>query len=297
MSSAQRRSHPALRGRAAPLYDSPDLQPAWKALRPINAQSSGGGAPCYVSATPDAVLVANYLGGNAALLPIRPDGGLAAASDVEQHEGSSVNEERQEAPHAHFIAPDPSGRHALVADLGIDEVVIYRLETTELERVGAAQLAPGAGPRHLAFHPTENLVYVINELNSTVTSFVYDHGRMERAQTVSTLPHAFRGESFCADIHVSADGRFVYGSNRGHNSIVVFETEPGGGLRPIQHVSAGGSWPRNFAIAPSGTLLLVANQRSNNVVVLATDPDSGRLAPTDHSLDVPSPVCLRFLDT
>ncbi len=272
------------------------IDPAME-LRPLNARPTHGGAPCYVSVTPDGgqVLVANYLGGNVSIYPIEPDGRLGEASDVEEHEGSSIDENRQEAPHAHCILSDASGAYALAVDLGIDKVVIYRLDDGDLVLSGDASLTPGAGPRHLAFHPKGDRAYVINELDSTLTAFTYAGGVLEPTQTISTLPDDFVGESYCADVHVSSDGRFVYGSNRGHDSIVVFAVEPASGrLMLVQHVSTGGSWPRNFAIDPSGRFLLAANQHTDNVVVFTIDLRSGRLSATAHSLAIPSPVCLRF---
>lgn len=268
-----------------------------RSLRALNAKPSHGGAPCYVSVTPDGrhVLVANYVGGNVAIYPIEAEGRLGESTDVEQHEGSSVDKNRQEGPHAHCILSDSAGAFVFAVDLGIDRVVIYRLDRGELVRTGHTALEPGAGPRHLTFDPTGDRAYVINELDSTVTAFAYDDGVLEPIHTVRTLPEEFEGESYCADIHVSIDGRFVYGSNRGHDSIVVFAVEAETGrLSPIQHVGTGGSWPRNFAIDPSGRFLLAANQHSDNIVVFAIDGTSGRLEATGHALEIPSPVCIRF---
>ncbi len=269
-----------------------------RSLQMLNSQPTRGGAPCYVSVTPDGghVLVANYLGGNVAIYPAASDGRLREASDFEQHEGSSVNERRQEAPHAHCILTDPAGKYALAVDLGIDQVVVYRLEGGELVPAGHASLKPGAGPRHLAFHPRGDRAYVINELDSTVTAFGYNDGTLQPRQTIGTLPQDFEGESYCADIHVSSDGRFVYGSNRGHDSIVVFAVDADTGrLEVVQHVSTGGSWPRNFAIDPTGRFLLVANQRSDDIFVFNIDGGTGRLTATGQSLSIPSPVCIRFV--
>ncbi len=267
-------------------------------LTRLNAQSSHGGGPCYVTVTPQGrhVLVANYSGGNVAVLPVRDDGVLEEASDVAQHEGSSVNEQRQQSPHAHCIVTDPSGTHALAADLGIDQVVVYRLEDGTLTPAGHASVKPGAGPRHFTFHPDGRRAYVINELDSTVTAFTYGEGTLTETETVGTLPEGFEGDNYPADIHVSADGRFVYGSNRGHDSIVVFSIDPeNGALTPLQHQSTGGEWPRNFSLDPSGRFLLVANQRTNDVVVFSRDADTGMLSETGQVLHMPSPVCIRFL--
>src|SRR6185295_11197456 len=160
----------------------------------------------------------------------------------------------------------------------------------------SAELAPGAGPRHLTFHPNGKWLYVINELDSTMTVFKYNGGTVSQMDTVSTLPADFIGTSYCADVHVSPSGRFLYGSNRGHNSIVVFEIDPRTGkLKLVEHVSTGGNWPRNFTIDPSGKFLLVANQRSDNVVTFNIDAITGRLTPAGHNEQIPSPVCLKFL--
>jgi 6-phosphogluconolactonase len=242
------------------------------------------------------VLVANYSGGNIALLPTQPDGNLDPASDVEQHEGSSLNEQRQKGPHAHCIVTDSAGNYAFSADLGIDQVLIYRLQDNALIPTGHVPVAPGAGPRHFTFNPDGDRAYVINELNSTVTAFKYEDGVLEETQTIGTLPDGFDGDNFPADIHVSSDGRFVYGSNRGHDSIVVFGIDPDSGLlSSVQHEGTGGEWPRNFALDPTGRFLLVANQRTSNIVVFSRDSDSGRLTPTGQTLEIPSPVCVRFL--
>ncbi len=266
-------------------------------LQELNATSSRGGAPCYVSVPPQGghVLVANYSGGNVALLPIRSDGSLSEAADVVQHEGSGANEQRQQAPHAHCIVPDALGEHVVAADLGIDRVLVYRLEGDALTPADYAGVKPGAGPRHFTFHPSGRRAYVINELDSTITAFEYDRGTLEETQTIGTLPDDFDGDNYPADIHVSGDGRFLYGSNRGHDSIAVFSIDPeSGDLSTVQHESVGGEWPRNFAIDPTGAFLLVANQNTNNVVVFSIDSESGRITPTGSDLEIPSPVCVRF---
>lgn len=272
-------------------------------LRSLNAQSSRGGAPCHltVDAAGRNVLVANYSGGNVAVLPIQSDGSLRPASDVDQHEGSSVTK-RQQGPHAHSVTLDAAGRHAFVADLGLDRVMIYRFDSKGGALSPAvqpwAQTRPGSGPRHFAFHPDGNRAYVINELDSTLTAFAYhpDSGRLTETQTLSTLPEGFMGDNYPADLHVAPSGRYVYGSNRGHDSIVVFAVDPATGvLTAVQHESVAGKWPRNFAIDPTGQFLLVANQNSDTVVVFAIDAETSRLSPTGQVLAVPAPVCLRFV--
>jgi len=269
-------------------------------LTKLNEQPSVGGAPCYVSVDKSgrALLVANYSGGNVALLPIEANGALAPAHVV-QHTGKGPNAERQEAPHAHCILPDPSNRFALAADLGADRVFVYRLDLDgkALGHVGDAVMAPGAGPRHLAFHPTLPLVFVANELDSTVATLRFDsaRGALSPQGTLSTLPAGWTGTNYPADIHVAANGRSLYVSNRGHNSIAVFSVGREGALALEQMISTEGDWPRNFSLHPTGQWLLVANQRSDSVIVFARDSDTGRLTLTKQKLEIPSPVCLRFL--
>jgi 6-phosphogluconolactonase len=273
------------------------------ALTRLNEQPSGGGAPCYLSVERSAqvVLVANYVGGSVAMLPIQANGALAPAASVIQHTGKGPNADRQEAPHAHCIMPDPSNRFALAADLGVDRVFVYRLDLDgkSLRHVegGDAVMRPGAGPRHLAFHPTLPLVFVANELDSTVATLRFDaeRGALSPQGTSSTLPAGWTGTNYPADIHVAASGRSLYVSNRGHNSIAVFSVaETTGALVLDQVVPTEGDWPRNFSLNPSGRWLLVANQRSHSIVVFGRDPETGRLTPTNQRIVIPSPVCLRF---
>jgi 6-phosphogluconolactonase len=279
------------------------IEPGTTNLRLLNEQASEGADPCHLSIDRKGktLLVANYTGGSISALPIRSDGTLGRAVDVKQHVGSSIKEQ-QKAAHAHCIILDRSERYALAADLGIDKVMIYRFDpaTGKLTegKQPSAELHGGAGPRHLTFHPNGKYVYVINELDSTMTTFKYNpvNGTLDVIETVSTLPGDFSGTSYCADVHVSPSGKFLYGSNRGHNSIVVFEIDPRTGkLKQLEHVSTEGKWPRNFTIDPSGRFLLVANQHTDNVVVFNIDPKTGRLKNSGHSAEIPIPVCLKFL--
>lgn len=279
------------------------IEPGSSHLRFLNEQASEGADPCHLSIDRKrkTLLVANYTGGSISALPIRSDGTLGRAIDVKQHEGSSIKEQ-QKGPHAHCIILDQFERHALAADLGIDKVMIYRFDpsTGKLTpgKQASAELKPGAGPRHLTLHPNGKFLYVINELDSTMSALKYDavKGTLSEIETVSTLPSDFSGVSYCADVHVSRSGRFLYGSNRGHNSIVVFEIDPRTGkLIQLEHVSTEGKWPRNFIIDPSGRFLLVANQHTDNVVVFNIDPKTGRLKPSGQSAEIPVPVCLKFL--
>ena len=236
------------------------------------------------------------------MLPIRSDGSLGAPTDGKQHEGSGPKEQ-QKGPHAHCVILDRAEKYALVSDLGVDKIMIYRYDAKRGKltpnKHPFVQLKPGAGPRHLTFHPNGKYLYAINELDSTLSSFKYDDddGELEPIETVSTLPSDFTGVSYCADVHIHNSGKFLYGSNRGHNSIVVFEIDRGNGkLKLIEHVSTEGDWPRNFAIDPHGWHLLVANQRSNNVVTFRIDTESGRLNREVKLIEeIPAPVCLRFL--
>ena len=273
-------------------------------LRLLNQQPTLGADPCYVTVDSKRknLLVANYTGGSVTVLPIRPDGSLGAATDVKQHEGSGPKEQ-QKGPHAHCIILDRAEKYALVADLGADKIMIYRYDHERGKltpnKHPFVQLQAGAGPRHLTFSPNGKYLYAINELDSTLASFKYDDddGKLKHIETVSTLPSDFTGVSYCADVHIHGSGKFLYGSNRGHNSIVVFEIDRGNGkLKLIEHVSTLGDWPRNFTIDPYGYNLLVANQRSNNVVSFRIDRDTGRLKRVIELVEeIPSPVCLKFL--
>ncbi len=273
------------------------------ALTRLREVPSEGGAPCYVSVdrTGRVVLVANYAAGSVALLPVQPDGALEPATSVVQHEGHGPVADRQGAPHAHCILADRSNRFALAADLGADRVFVYRLDLDggSLRPVagGAAVMRAGAGPRHLAFHPTLPVVFVANELDSTVAALRFDaeRGALSPLEARSTLPAGWTGTNYPADIHVAPWGRTLYVSNRGHNSIAVFSVaESTGALSLEQVVSTEGDWPRNFSLDPTGRWLLVANQKSNSIVVFARDAESGRLTPAGERIAVPSPVCLRF---
>lgn len=279
-----------------------DIAPTTGELTRLGQQSSEGGAPCYISVDREGrvVLVANYVGGNITVLPIL-DGTLGKATHVVQHAGRGPNAERQEGPHAHCIVTDPSNRFALAVDLGVDRILVYRLgdDGRSLRHVagGDAVLEAGAGPRHVAFHPTLPLVYVANELDSTVATFRFDstRGTMTLVGARSTLPAGWTGTNYPADIHIAPSGRHLYLSNRGHNSIALFSVaEHTGALKLEEHTATEGDWPRNFSLDPTGNWLLVANQRSGSVVVLRRDRSTGRLASTDHRLAIPRAVCLRF---
>lgn len=272
------------------------------ALSKIGEQASGGTGPCYVSVdrAGRGVLVANYDGGSVSLLPIQANGALEAAASVIKHNGSGPVADRQGEPHAHCILTDRSNRFALATDLGADRIFVYRLDLDgkALRHVegGDAIMRAGAGPRHIALHPTAPFVFVSNELDSTVTSLRFDseRGTLTAVDTQSTLPADWKGENYPADIHIAPSGRTVYVSNRGHNSVAALSINNTGALSLKQNISTEGDWPRNFTLDPTGRWLLVANQKSNSIVVFARDEKSSRLTATKQRLELPSPVCLRF---
>jgi 6-phosphogluconolactonase len=274
-------------------------------LMPLNRESSGGQGPCHlvVDKVGKNVLAANYGGGSVCALPIAGDGKLAKASAVVQHHGKSVNPQRQEARHAHSVNLDSANRFAFVADLGLDEVRVYRFDANEgslkPNNPPAAKLKPGSGPRHFAFHPSGRFAYVINEMAMTITAFRYDDakGVLTEIQTVGTLPAGAEGNDFStAEVQVHPSGKFVYGSNRGHNTIACFSVEEATGrLTAIGHAPTGGKTPRNFGIDPSGRYLLAANQDSDNILVLKIDPGTGKLTSTGNEIRIPRPVCVKFV--
>jgi 6-phosphogluconolactonase len=269
----------------------------------LNQQSTRGPGPCHVAVdrTGRWALVANYSGGSVACLPIQQDGRLGEASDFVQHKGSSVNPQRQQGPHAHAAYFDAHNRFVFMPDLGLDKVMIYRFDADNGKLTANdpafVSMAPGAGPRHLAFHPNGHFAYVINEINSTVTVLAYDaaRGALKPIESVSTLPEGFRGKSTCAEVVVHPSGKLLYGSNRGHDSIVAYAIDARTGkLRLIGHEPTQGKAPRNFAIDPSGAFLLAANQDGDNVVVFRIDAENGKLQATGHSIKVGAPVCVEF---
>jgi 6-phosphogluconolactonase len=280
------------------------IAPETGLLHPINEQASAGAGPCHlvVDRAGKNVLVANYEGGSVAVLPIDEHGGLKRASSIQLHHGKGVNRERQETAHAHSVNLDAANRFAFVADLGVDKVFVYRFDGSAgkltANQPPAVKVAPGAGPRHLAFHPTGRFVYVIDELDATITAFWYEpeSGALSRIQVVPTLPKDFHGENTASEVAVHPSGKYVYGANRGHDSLAVFSVDPvSGKLTPEGHESTQGKTPRNFAIDPTGTFLLAANQDSDSVVVFRIDATTGRPRPTGQKVRVHQPVCIRYL--
>ena len=274
------------------------------ALTFLNQKASGGSGPCHLAVARDGkcTVVANYGSGNVAVLPIESDGRLGEPSASVQHHGSSVNPQRQEGPHAHFVTWDPQQRRVLTCDLGLDKVLSYELSpsltTLSPANPPSFSLKPGSGPRHLAFSPDSRFVYVINELSSTLTCCSYSEatGELKEIQSLSTLPEQFHGANTCAEIEVHPSGKFLYGSNRGHDSIAVFELNPSTGKATLrQHQSTQGKNPRHFSLDPSGKWLLAENQDSDSVVVMAVDSQTGQLSVTGETQKVGAPVCAVFI--
>lgn len=263
----------------------------------LSRNATGGAHPCFVSMSDDGyVLAANYTGGNVGLLNLKDDGKISELLFVQQHTGSSIKEQ-QKAPHAHAAWFVPESNEIISVDLGTDELWLSKLDNNQLTPSSPDRLAmePGAGPRHLTIHPNEKWFYVVNELNSTVTLVERDEkGEYKILSSVSTLPEGYGEASYCADIHISSDGQFVYASNRGHNSIAVFKVNNDDGLlKPVGHESTRGDWPRNFALSPEEDFLLVANQRSNNIASFKRDKNTGLLEFVSV-IKAPSPVCILF---
>jgi 6-phosphogluconolactonase len=280
--------------------------PASGRLTLINQRASKGGAPCHIVVDRSGryVLVANYSGGNVAVLPIGEDGSLGEAVSVIQHEGSGPNASRQKGPHAHSINLDATNRFAVAADLGIDKLLVYRFDagkgTLAPNAPPAASTEPGAGPRHFAFTPDNRFALAINELNSTLTSFAWkpDTGVLSTVESVSTLPTrpADAPPSYTAEVQVHPSGRFAYGSNRGHDSIAVFALDGRTGrLTPVEHESTRGKRPRNFGIDPTGRWLIVANQETDSLAVFRIDQQTGALDPVGDPVTVGTPVCVKFV--
>jgi 6-phosphogluconolactonase len=264
----------------------------------LNALSSRGKDPCYISIeqTGRFALVANYGSGSVAMLPIQPDGQLGAATDIVQHVGSSMNPDRQAGPHAHCIRPDPTNRFAVSTDLGADKLLIYRmdLENGKLDKHAEIGVEPGTGPRHLIFHPNGQSMYLLNELGSSLIVYRYHSGSLEELQTITTLPHDYQGKNLAAALHLY--GKYLYASNRGHDSIVWYSIdEDTGRLTYRGRISSGGREPRDFIIDPSGAFLLAAHQKSDNIVVFKIDAATGGLSKTEHAAKLSQPVCVRFI--
>ena len=276
-------------------------------LKLLNQVASRGADPCYVTVDKSGkyLLVANYTGGSVAVFPVLEDGRLGEASAFVQHSGHGPNPERQEGPHAHSIDLSPDNRFAMVDDLGLDELLVYRFDAArgtlapnDPPGQKFAKLDDGAGPRHLAFHPGAKFAYVVSEMHSSVAAFAYDggEGAFRPLQTISTLPKGFAGHNDDAEVEVHPSGRFLYASNRGHDSIAVFSIDAAKGtLTPVEYVPTLGKEPRAFEIDPTGTLLFAANQKSDDIVVFRINAKTGRLTKTGKVLEVGAPVCVKFV--
>lgn len=275
-------------------------------LKALNQQSSGGAGPAHLvtDRSGKVVLVANYGGGSFAVLPLNTDGSLQPPASVVRYEGSSVNPKRQSKPYAHSVNVDRGNRFAYVADLGSDKIHVHRLDpaTGTLAPAGptSVSVAPGSGPRHFAFHPSRPYGYVINEMLLTVTAFRHDpeSGALTEVQTITTLPagQAAQDGYSTAEVQVHPSGRFLYGSNRGHDSITVFAIDEGTGqLTFVGNEATQGTFPRGFGIDPTGQFLLAGNQRSDTVVVFRIDQKTGHLTPTGQTLSIGAPVCVTFV--
>jgi 6-phosphogluconolactonase len=272
-------------------------------LKLLNRQSAEGTAACYVDVdkTGKALLVANYSSGSVAALPIKADGSLGEPASFIQHRGASVNPQRQKEPHAHCIVVSPNNKHAFAADLGTDQIFCYKLDPATAKLTPNtppfARSPAGAGPRHLTFHPNGKHLYAINELLNSVTVFDYDAdtGSLSEKQTISTLPDGYKDTSYCADVKITPDGRYLYGTNRGHDSIAAYKIGEDGRLTRIAIESSLGKGPQNLAITPDGQWLLCANMPGNNVAVFRIDSKSGRLLPAGEPMKQPSPSCIMLL--
>ena len=277
------------------------------ALTYLNSRSTHGAYPCHlnIDQAGQYVMVSNYMGGNFAMLPIQKDGTLEPATDVVQHKGcSNVNPARQEGPHAHSVTVSPDNKFALAADLGKDVLISYKIDVENgkllAHKNGQLEVAPGDGPRHMDFHPNGRFVFLLNELGNSINSYRYkaESGTIELIDSISSLPNDFNRENISADIHVHPNGKFLYASNRGHDSIIICSiNEKIGTLEVVGFQSTMGAHPRNFSIDPTGNFLLVANKDSNSIVIFNIDNTTGELTPNDQQITIPQPVCIAFMST
>lgn len=270
----------------------------------LSQTSSRGSGPCHLSVdnTGKFLYAANYGSGSMAALPIKADGSLEAACSFTQNTGSSVNPQRQKEPHAHWIDVDPANQFVLTCDLGLDKVLISQFDATKGMTAPVEQstfkLPPGSGPRHLAFHPNGRFAYIINEMSNTVVAASWDakKGTLNTIQSIDTLPHSFNKPSTTAEIQIHPSGKFLYGSNRGHDSITIYSIDSDTGrLTLIKQQPTGGKTPRNFCIDPTGQWLLAAHQSSDSIAVFRINQGAGALGPTGQKIVVGAPVCLQFV--
>lgn len=268
----------------------------------LNSQATGdkGGAHLAVDKTGKWVIVGNYNGGSLSVLPTEADGSLGKVTQVIKHEGKSINAERQAKPFVHSINIAPNNSDVFVPDLGTDKIATYTLSSKTGQLTAGnppfTMVTPGSGPRHFTFHPNGKFAYVIQEMEALITGFTYEKGELKAIQTVNTLPDDYTGRKWTADIHLSPDGKFLYGSNRGHESLVIFSIDQKTGqLTPVGHQPVNGKTPRNFAIDPTGNFVLVANQDSDNITIFKRDKQTGKLTATGKEIAVSMPVCLLLM--
>jgi 6-phosphogluconolactonase len=288
-------------GRASGAVSAFAFDSQTRELKPLNARATGGTDPCHVviNSKDTHVYVSNFMSGSVCVFPVEKDGSLGKESQFIQHEGSGVNKARQSGPHAHSLIFDNSGRFAFVSDLGIDRLMAYKTDFSAGTLVPAPspyfQAAPGAGPRHCVFHPNGKYAYLINELNSTISALAYNgtDASFRHLQTVPAVVEDFTGPNSCADIQILPNGRFLYGSNRGHDSIIIYQIDSNTGLLSCAGFeSSGGKIPRSFCIDPAGVFLLAANQDTDNIAVFRIDSASGKLKKVSEQA-VPTPVCVK----
>lgn len=281
------------------------IDPATHALTQLDQSTSGGEGPCYISVTPggDAVLLANYGSGDVALVPTLPDGALQPKpASVAHHTGSSIVPKRQDAPHAHCIQPDPSGKWAVAVDLGIDQIIAYKLAGDSMDTSSPVinKTHPGAGPRHIAFHPGGKFAYVSNELDSTISAYSWDSasGRLSEIQSTTTVPANYSGPTnYPGEVLIHPNGRYVYLSNRGHDSVAVLSIDPNSGqLTMIADEPTRGEFPRGMTLSPGGDFLVAANQNSNSITVYRVDPATGKLNFTSQHTGINQPAGLVILE-
>lgn len=277
-----------------------EMNPKSGSLQPMNQQITADGGPCHVTVSKDQTkaLSANYHSGTILSYAIEEDGSIGDVLSKVTHEGSGPNKERQEKAHAHFSGFTPDEHYAVAVDLGTDEVILYKNNNGELDKHFTLKVTPGAGPRHIAFHPHKAYAYIMTELSNEIIVCAYNAtvGELHEIQTISTLPEGFVEESFGSAIHVSQDGKFVYAANRGHNSIASFAVNDlSGELTLVEIVSTEGNWPRDFHIDPSGGYLLASNQESSNLTLYSRNKDTGKLSLLESEIPMPYPVCVVFV--
>ena len=266
----------------------------------VDQQPSQGNSPCYVDVNPEENLLAlaNYGSGSILVYNLDDHGMIGEDPVIHQHEGSGPVMPNQKAAHAHCVKFDPQGKYLYALDLGIDQIIGYPVVTNEIMGKATSILAfdPGDGPRHMIFHPLKDMAFVVNELSGSVVSLKVDHetGLLQRIDRASTLPKNFAGRNACADIHITANGKFLYVSNRGHDSIAIFSVSENGELESLGHEPVQGKWPRNFILSPDEKHLLVANQNSNNITVFELNPETGLLTFTGNEISVTRPVVMKF---